>query len=102
MKKDGFLIGSVPNSVKLGSRLNIIFGKDIFWKKNDIVNGVFGGNGHIREHMFPEVLSLLSTNSHLLRSYGLSPYGTSTLQRLLNLLPKSFRAVIFNEATKKS
>ncbi len=79
IKDHGLLLGSVPNAAKLGSRLNLLLGRNIFWPKNKLINGVYGGYGHLREYTFQ----------------------SSSIRIFLNLLPKTLRAVIFFEAVKK-
>lgn len=102
IRKGGFLLGSFPNAVKLGSRLNILLGRNIFWTKDKLINGVYGGYGHLREYTFSEISGLISQNFSIRRIYGYSPYGHTSLRRFLNLLPESLRAVIFVEAIKKN
>lgn len=102
IKNDGFLLGSFPNAAKLESRLSILLGRNIFWTKDKIINGVFGGYGHLREYTFSEISSLISQNFSIRRIYGYSPYGSTQARRFLNLLPKYLRAVIFVEAVKKN
>ena len=100
LKDDGLLLGSVPNALKAGGRLNVLFGRNIYWSKDWIINGVFGGFGHIREYTYSEVTELLSKEFKILSEYGYSPYGGNKIRKLLNTFPRSWRAVIFFEARK--
>ncbi|MEM3193099.1 MAG: hypothetical protein QXP36_12510 [Conexivisphaerales archaeon] len=101
LNNGGLLLGSVPNAVKAGNRLNILLGRNIYWTKPNIINGVFGGYGHIREYTVSEVSKLLENLYTVRRIYGLSPYGKEITRKILNVLPTTWRDVIFFDAEKK-
>ncbi|MEM3192515.1 MAG: hypothetical protein QW292_10615 [Candidatus Parvarchaeota archaeon] len=97
----GLLFGSIPNAVKAGSRLNILLGRNIYWTKTDIINGVFGGYGHTREYTVTEISKLLENLYTIRRIYGFSPNGSKVTRKILNFPPTTWKAVIFFEAAKK-
>lgn len=99
LKPGGILLGSVPNAVWMGARINVLIGRNIFWNKTNIVNGVFGGFGHIREYTFKEVKELLCNYFARVRLQGFSPYKTHGLL-FLSLFPKAWNQVIFFKAEK--
>ncbi|QRF75035.1 hypothetical protein Thermo_00528 [Thermoplasmatales archaeon] len=101
LNNGGLLLGSVPNAVKAERRLNFLLGRNIHWPKDATVDGVFGGFGHIRAYTYSEVTELLSKEYKVLDKYRFSPYGSSKIRKVLNLLPNSWIAVIFFEARKK-
>lgn len=99
---DGFLLGSVPNALLLAARLNmLLWRQNIYWPKDAIINGVFGGFGHIREYTYSEVKELLSRDFKIFNLYGYSPYGSNNIRKIWNILPKSWSSVIFFEARRK-
>ena len=57
----GILVLSVPNAATFLNRFKILFGRNVYWDKVNIIRGVYGGFGHIREYTFSEVQRLLST-----------------------------------------
>ena len=101
LKNGGLLLASVPNAVAIESRLAVLLGRNIFWSKEKLINGVYGGYGHLRMYTFPEILDLLHPNFKEVKTYGYSPYRSATIRWFLNRLPKSLRSVIFFEAIKK-
>jgi len=103
LKKGGLLLASVPNAVELRSRLSVLFGRNIFWSKERLINGVYNGYGHLRLYTFSEILDLLHPNFSVTKIYGCSPYNSSATMRWLSnrFLTKTLRSVIFVEAIKK-
>jgi len=101
LKNGGLLLASVPNAVSIDSRLAVLLGRNIFWSKEKLINGVYGGYGHLRMYTFSEIHDLLYPNFKEVKTYGYSPYGSATIRWFLNKLPKSLRSVIFVEAIKK-
>ena len=100
LKPQGILLGSVPNALNMEKRIAVILGKNVVhWPKKDIVSGVFGGYGHIREYAKYEVKDLLINEFMNIKIYGYSPYG-KYVRHFTNLLPSSFRSTLFFEATK--
>jgi hypothetical protein len=97
----GVLLGSVPNALSIGRRISVLSGKNTYWPKKDIVNGVFYGYGHIREYAIYEMKELLSEEFENIKIYGYSPYGSKTKINILNTLPNSLRSTIFFEGVKK-
>lgn len=102
LNENGVLLGSVPNALSLEQRIATTIGINTHWDKNSIINGVFGGYGHIREYAIYEVRKLLSTEFTNIKIYGYSPYGGRLKLYFLNTLPHSMRSIIFFEATKIS
>ena len=100
LHNQGILIFSVPNAVTLLNRFKIIFGQNIYWDKSDIIKGVYGGFGHIREYTFSEVQRLLSIHFDILLIKGINGYRNG-IKRIINLLPKTFSNTIFVICRKK-
>ena len=99
LNSHGKLMGSVPNALSIGRRIDVILGKNVHWPKKDIVSGVFGGYGHIREYAKYEIKNLLLNEFRYIQLYGYSPYG-KYIRYLTRFLPTSFRSIIFFDATK--
>jgi len=91
---DGLFVLTVPNAATLGHRLRLLFGRNIFWPKNEIVKGVFGGYGHLREYTFQEIKGLLEDDFKILEMEGINGYRKG-YKRLFNVLPKTFANTIF-------
>ena len=102
LNESGVLLGSVPNALSLEQRIATVIGINTHWDKKNIIDGVFGGYGHIREYAIYEVRNLLSTEFTNIKIYGYSPYGGRVKLYFLNVLPHSMRSIIFFEATKIS
>ena len=100
--ENGVLLGSVPNALSLEKRIATMIGINTHWDKKKIIDGVFGGYGHIREYAIYEVRNLLSTEFTNITIYGYSPYGRRVKLYFLNVVPHSMRSIIFFEATKIS
>lgn len=101
LKHGGLLLGSVPNAARAVARLNILEGRNIFWPKTRIINGVFNGWGHIREYTFSEMSELLSKYFEVQEMTGYSPYERNWVRAILNHLPSGFRDIISFEAKRK-
>ena len=102
LNENGVLLGSVPNALSLEQRIATMIGINTHWDKKDIIDGVFGGYGQIREYAIYEVRKLLSTEFTNVKIYGYSPYGGRVKLNFLNILPHSMRSIVFFEATKIS
>ena len=95
MNSQGMLFGSVPNDMSIGRRKDMILRKkNVNWPKKDIVNGVFGGYGHIREYAIYEIGNLISNEFRDIKIYDYSSYGNS-LRNFTNSLLSSFRSTVF-------
>ena len=101
VKQEGLLIASVPNAVSHINRVKVLFGHNIFWTKRDIISGVFGGFGHIREYNVREVRSLFSSHFRILGMHKQNPYGSRMIRRFLNLLPRTWSSTLLLVAVKK-
>lgn len=82
--------------------MKILFGKNIFWSKYDILNGVYGGYGHIREYTLIEVKSIMEEHFDIKEIFGINPYGPKLIRIALNLLPSPWRSVIVAIGIKHS
>lgn len=102
LKEKGVLLGSVPNALSLEQRIATMIGINTHWDKKNIIDGVFGGYGHIREYATYEVRKLLAAEFTNIKIYGYSPYGGRVKLYFLNILPYSMRSIVFFEATKFS
>ena len=94
MNSHGLLFGSVPNGLSVERRIDMILGRNGNWPKKDIVNGVFGGYGHIREYAIYEIGNLISNEFRDIKIYDYSSYGNS-LRNFTNSLLSSFRSTVF-------
>ncbi|MEM3859861.1 MAG: hypothetical protein QW478_10730 [Candidatus Micrarchaeaceae archaeon] len=101
LNNGGLLLGSVPNAASAYNRLGLLLGRNIYWTKTNIINGVFGGYGHIREYTVAEISKLLENLYTIRRIYGFSPYGNEVTRKILNVLPLSWRSVIFLRLRKR-
>ncbi|MGI0131172.1 MAG: class I SAM-dependent methyltransferase [Thermoplasmata archaeon] len=94
MAPDGAAVLSFPNAMRHVNRLKAVLGRNIFPGKTDIVHGVFGGFGHIREYSIGEVRKLLEPRFRQVAVTGLNAYGTPAQRRAMRLLPSSMRSTI--------
>ena len=74
-------------------------GENPYMKKSDIINGVFGGFGHIREYSFREVKKLLINDFRIVILEGWNDYP-NIFNKLAKLLPKVYSETIFALCTK--
>ncbi len=100
LKANGFLIFSVPNISAFGKLIKLMVGENPYMSKADIINGVFGGYGHIREYSFHEVTSLLQRKFNVLVIKGFNDYPNASDQ-IAKILPKIYAETIFTVAMKK-
>ena len=56
IRKNGLLFFSVPNVSAFGKLIPLLIGENPYMKKEEIINGSFGGFGHIREYSFRQVV----------------------------------------------
>jgi hypothetical protein len=96
---EGVAIFSFPNAMRHVNRARALLGRNVFPAKGDIVHGVFGGYGHIREYSMREVSDLLKPRFEHIRVKGLSAYGSSAQRRALKLLPHSMQSTILAVAS---
>ena len=94
LRKDGYLFFSVPNVSALGKLLMLIVGENPYMKKFEIIEGAFGGFGHIREYSFREVRNLLTNNFKIIALEGWNDYP-NIFNRVAKLLPKVYAETIF-------
>lgn len=72
--KNGLLLMSVPNGLQLSNRIKVVLGNNIYWSKKEIVNGVYGGFGHIREYSLNEIRDLVSNYFKIIEIKGINGY----------------------------
>lgn len=96
----GLLVLSVPNAATFLNRFKFLFGQNIYWNKSNIIRGVYGGFGHIREYTFSEVKGLLSEHFDILCIRGVNGYRRGA-KKIINFLPKSFSNTILVICRKK-
>lgn len=94
LRKSGFLFFSVPNVSALGKLIPIIVGENPYMKKSEIVEGAFGGFGHIREYSFREVRNLLMNDFRIIKLEGWNDYP-NIFDKVAKLLPKIYAETIF-------
>lgn len=99
LRDGGFLFFSVPNVSALGKLICLLKGENPYMKKSEIINGVFGGFGHIREYSFREVKNLLNNDFKIIFLEGWNDYS-SIFNKLAKLLPKVYSETIFALCTK--
>jgi len=102
LRPNGLIYLTVPNAARHINRIKLLFGKNIFWSKYDILNGVYGGYGHIREYTVIEVKSMLEEYFDLKQIYGFNPYGSKLIRMAFNLLPTSWRSTIVAIGMKRA
>lgn len=88
----GTLCSSVPNIATFSNRIRLLMGRNVCWPKEDQIEGVFGGHGHIREYTIKEAIDLMR-DFQIITVQGISGYR-SGLKRLLNVLPAGFQNTI--------
>jgi SAM-dependent methyltransferase len=98
---NGLLFMTVPNALSLRTRLRVLAGLNVYWSKDKIVNGVYGGWGHLREYSFREVDSLLKPHFDILLTKGFSSYRKGW-KRVADILPKTYSNTILVLARKRS
>ena len=94
MKRDGLLFFSVPNISSFGKVLALIIGQNPYMKKSEILSGVFGGYGHIREYSFREVRELLHNHFKIIKIQGWNDYP-NIFGKIVRLLPRTYSQTIF-------
>ena len=94
LKKNGLLFFSVPNVSALGKLMSLIKGWNPYMKKSEIIEGSFGGFGHLREYSFNEVKNLLTGNFKILTLEGWNDYP-NIYNGVAKLLPKIYAETIF-------
>ena len=94
LRKNGLLFFSVPNVSALGKLIPLIAGENPYMKKSEIVEGAFGGFGHIREYSFREVRNLLTYYFRIITLEGWNDYP-NIFDRVAKLLPKVYAETIF-------
>lgn len=94
LRKDGYLFFSVPNVSALGKLIPLIVGENPYMKKSEIIEGAFGGFGHIREYSIREVRNLLTNNFKIIAIEGWNDYH-NIYNRVAKLLPKVYAETIF-------
>lgn len=101
LKRGGIMMFSVPNAVEIGKRIFTLLGKNPYWSKDSIINGVYGGYGHIREYTVSEVVALLKPYFYIKKIEKLNPYGSSIRKIVRNILPRTWATHIYCEAIKR-
>ena len=94
LRKDGYLFFSVPNVSALGKLIQLNVGENPYMKKSEIIEGAFGGFGHIREYSIREVRNLLTNNFKIIAIEGWNDYP-NIFNRVAKLLPKVYAETIF-------
>lgn len=92
LKSGGLFLFSVPNIATFANRFRLLFGKNVCWPKNEQIQGVYGGYGHIREYTMKEAIDIMKP-FHILESTGISGYRTG-FKKLFNILPAGFQNTI--------
>ena len=87
--KNGLLLMSVPNGLQLSNRIKVVLGNNIYWSKKEIVNGVYGGFGHIREYSLNEIRDLVSNYFKIIEIKGINGYRKGA-KKILNMLPITY------------
>ena len=93
IRTKGFLLISVPNALTFSNRVNVIIGKNIYWSKKDIIKGVYGGYGHIREYSVSEIKELVGKFFNILDIKGINGYRKG-IKKFLNILPYTYSNTI--------
>lgn len=101
MKPSALLFLTVPNATEFFTRVRFLLGHNVFWSKKDILNGVYGGYGHIREYTLDEVITILEdTGFKIIDKLAINGYRYS-ITKILNFLPISFGNTIAILVKKK-
>lgn len=94
LKRNGLLFFSVPNVSALGKLIFLLVGENPYMKKSEIIEGAFGGFGHIREYSFREVRNLLTNNFRIISLEGWNDYP-NIFNRIAKFLPRVYAETIF-------
>lgn len=101
MKPSSLLFLTVPNATEFFTRIRFLLGHNVFWSKKDILNGVYGGYGHIREYTLDEVFTILEdAGFEIIDKFAINGYRHS-ITKVLNFLPISFGNTIAILVKKK-
>ena len=84
----------MPNVSALGKLIQLNVGENPYMKKSEIIEGAFGGFGHIREYSIREVRNLLTNNFKIIAIEGWNDYP-NIFNRVAKLLPKVYAETIF-------
>jgi hypothetical protein len=101
LKNDGMLFFSVPNVSALGKLSMLVLGKNPYMNKKQILDGAFGGFGHIREYSFEETKKMLSQYFDIIKLRGLNDYPTF-YNKLAKFLPYIYSETIFAICRKRT
>jgi SAM-dependent methyltransferase len=93
VRPKGLLLISVPNALTFSNRVKVITGKNIYWSKKDIIKGVYGGYGHIREYSASEIKGLVGEFFNILNVRGINGYRNG-IKKILNILPYTYSNTI--------
>lgn len=93
IKPGKILCFSVPNACVLRNRIKLLFGKNIYMRKDKMLHGVFGGYDYLHEYTFNEATELVGKYFNTLSVKGLNSYRQG-MARLFNVLPKSYPETI--------
>lgn len=75
LKQNGVMFLAVPNATSFINRIKLLCGRNIHWKKQDILIGTeFGGYGHIREYTKLELSDLVSPIFDIIRFIPINDY----------------------------
>ena len=95
LKPGGVLILTVPNIASLWNRIRLLMGRNVLGSKSEILHGVFGGYGHLREYTPNEIKDIvLKCGFKIVSLGGFNGYGGEGIigkitRVLLNALPSS-------------
>ena len=100
INKEGYLLLTVPNIASFWNRIRLFFGKNILGTKEQIIKGVYGGYGHIREYTKSEVRMYIQMSGlKIISLRGFTGYGGTSIKGKIfrmahKVLPSSYQSQI--------
>ena len=100
INKRGYLLLTVPNIASFWNRIRLLSGKNILGTKEEIIKGVYGGYGHIREYTKSEVkMYIQKSGLKIIFLTGFTGYGGSSIKGRIfrtvhKMLPSTYQSQI--------
>lgn len=94
LRPGGYLLVSVPNAARHVNRFKLLLGRNIYMSKREIIRGVFGGYGHVREYTQQELEDLVSSRFKIVELFGINEFGSRFSRTLLRILPSGMSSTL--------
>lgn len=100
IKRNGYLLLTVPNIASFWNRMKLLLGRNILGTKEQIIKGVYGGYGHIREYTKSEVKMYIQMSGlKIIFLKGFTGYGGDSIKGKIfrtahKILPSAYQSQI--------